>query len=221
VSEGSAAAKSLWQNRPVSLILVVPGVGVIAAFFVALVAVIVGRKEGSFRQIGMRSPESWPRLLGVTLGYGVTTQLVFTVVIEPILEKLTGSEIDISALDPIRGNFVNFVFMLAVGWILAAFIEEFAFRGFAVTRVHRLLGGGPRAIWIAIGVVAVPFGIAHMYQGPAGMIGTGLVGFVFGAIYVRHGYNLWYPVFAHGFINTIAITVVYFDVDKILNDLVF
>lgn len=222
--------KSLWQNKPLSLSLVivvlgvtvlVPGFGVIGGFLVAFVAVFVGRKEGSFYEVGVRTPESWPKLLGTTLLYGIVIQLVFTVLIEPVLEKITGSPVDISALDMVRGNFVNYIGMLFIGWALAAFIEEFAFRGYVVTRVHRLLGSGPRSIWIAILVAAVPFGIAHWYQGPAGIVGTGLIGFVFGAMFVVHGHNLWYPVFAHGFINTIAITLVYLDVDRALNDFLF
>ncbi len=230
VTDETTAPKSLWQNKPISLILVVvvlgvtvlvPGVGVIIAFLVAFVAVVLGRNEGSFREIGMRAPESWPRLVGTTAVYGVVIQLVFTILIEPVLEKIAGSAVDISALDGIRGNFVGFLMMIAVGWLLAAFIEEFAFRGYVVTRVHKLLGSGPASIWIAILAAAVPFGIAHMYQGPAGMIGTGLIGFLFGAIFVVHGYNLWYPVFAHGFINTIAITMIYLDIDRVLNDFLF
>lgn len=230
VTDAPPAAKSLWQNKPLSLALVVivlgvtvlvPGVGVIGGFLVAFGAVLLGRKEESFLEIGLRAPESWPKLLGVTLLYAILIQLVFTVLIEPVLERITGSPVDISALDPIRGNFVNFAFMLFVGWVLAAFIEEFAFRGYVVTRVHELVGPGPLSIWIAILVAAVPFGIAHMYQGPAGMVGTGLIGFVFGAMFVFHRYNLWYPVFAHGFINTIAITMVYLDIDRVLSDFLF
>ena len=201
--------------------VLVPGVGVIGAFLVALVAAVLGRKAGSFRDMGMRSPDSWPKLLGTTFLYGVVIQFAFALFIEPVLEKITGSTVDISVLDGIRGNFVNCLMMIAVGWVMGGFFEEFTFRGFVVTRVHKLLGSGPAAIWIAILVAAVPFGIAHMYQGPAGMIGTGLIGFLFGVIYVVHGYNLWYPVFAHGFINTVAMILIYLDVDGGLSGFLF
>ncbi len=201
--------------------VLVPGVGVIGAFLVALVAAVLGRKAGSFRDMGMRSPYSWPKLLGTTFLYGVVIQFAFALFIEPVLEKITGSTVDISGLDGIRGNFVNCLMMIAVGWIMGGFLEEFTFRGFVVTRVHKLLGSDPAAIWIAILVAAVPFGIAHMYQGPAGMIGTGLIGFLFGVIYVVHGYNLWYPVFAHGFINTVAMILIYLDVDGGLSGFLF
>jgi len=221
VSDESKAANVLWRSKSISLILVcaalgitvwVPGVGVIGAFLIALVAAVAGRKTGSFRDMGMRSPDSWSKLLVTTLLYGVVIQLASTLLVEPVLERITGTAVDISVLDGIRGNFVNCLTMIAVGWSVGAFLEEFTFRGFVVTRVQKLLGSTPAAIWIAILVAAVPFGIAHMYQGPAGMIGTGLIGFLFGAIYVVHGYNLWYPVFVHGFVNTVAMIWIYLDI---------
>ena len=221
MSDESKATKSLWQSKSISLILVcvvlgvtvlMPGVGVIGASLVALVAAVVGRKAGSFQDMGLRSPDSWPKLLGTTFLYGVVIQFASTVLLEPLLERITGSAVDISALDRIRGNFVMCLVWIAVGWLMGGFLEEFTFRGFVVTRVHKLLGSRPAAIWIAILVAAVPFGVAHMYQGPAGMIVTGLIGFLFGVIFLIHGYNLWYPVFAHGFVNTIAMVLIYLDV---------
>lgn len=67
---------NVWHNQAVSLILVVlvlgvtvlsPGVGVIPAFILALVAALVGRTVGSFREPGFRSPDSWLKLLATTL----------------------------------------------------------------------------------------------------------------------------------------------------------
>ncbi len=73
MSDESDARKSLWEAKSISLIFVgvalgvtvlVPGIGVIGAFLVAFVAAVLGRKAGSFREMGMRSPDSWPKLLG-------------------------------------------------------------------------------------------------------------------------------------------------------------
>jgi len=113
VTEEFDAKSGIWQNKSISLILVVlvlgvtvlvPGVGVIGAFLVALGAALLGRKVGSFREMGMRAPDSWPKLLGTTFVYGVVIQFAFSILIEPILEKITGSAVDISVLDGIRGN---------------------------------------------------------------------------------------------------------------------
>jgi membrane protease YdiL (CAAX protease family) len=53
------------------------------------------------------------------------------------------------------------------------------------------------------------------------MIVTGLAGFIFGAMYVYHEYNVWYPIFTHGFVNTVAMLLIYLDVDRRLSDAFF
>ncbi len=140
----------LWHGRLSLTVLVlltlgltmgIPAAGVIGAFIIAIVVSVIARKHGSFRDMGFRSPESWPRLLG----------------------------------------------------------------------------SGGVATWVAVLVGAVPFGVAHLYQGLTGMIATGMIGFVLGAVYVRHGFNLWYAVFTHGFINTVGIITLYLDVDRAMN----
>ncbi len=216
----------LWHGRLSLTVLVllalgltvgVPAAGVIGAFVIEIAVSVIARKHGSFRDMGFRSPESWPKLLGTTLVYGLIIQMVFTILIEPGLERLTGDAVDISSFDGVRGNFVNFLLLMALGWVVGGFLEEFTFRGFIVGRVRWLLGSGVAATWVAVLVGAVPFGVAHLYQGVTGMIATGMIGFVLGAVYIRHGFNLWYAVFTHGFINTLGIIAIYVDVDRAMN----
>ena len=216
----------LWHGRLSLTVLVllalgltvgVPAAGVIGAFVIAIAVSVIARKHGSFRDMGFRSPESWPKLLGTTLVYGLIIQMVFTILIEPGLERLTGDAVDISTFDSVRGNFVNFLLLMALGWVVGGFLEEFTFRGFIVGRVRWLLGSGVAANWLAVLVAAVPFGVAHLYQGVTGMIATGMIGFVLGAVYIRHGFNLWYAMFTHGFINTLGIIAIYVDIDREMN----
>ena len=216
----------LWHGRLSLTVLVllalgltvgVPAAGVIGAFVIAIAVSVIARRHGSFRDMGFRSPESWPKLLGTTLVYGLIIQMVFTILIEPGLGRLTGDAVDISAFDSVRGNFVNFLLLMALGWIVGGFLEELTFRGFIVGRVRWLLGSGVAANWLAVLVAAVPFGVAHLYQGVTGMIATGMIGFVLGAVYIRHGFNLWYAMFTHGFINTLGIIAIYVDVDCEMN----
>ena len=191
-----------------------PELGVLGSFVIAIVVVLIARKQGSFRDMGFRRPESWPRLLATTLVYGIVIQLTFTIVIEPGLSRLTGDPVDISIFDAVRGDFVNFLLMMALGWVVGGFLEEFTFRGFIVGRVRWLLGSGTAAAWVGVFAAAVPFGIAHLYQGVTGMIATGMIGFVLGAVYVYHRFNLWYSMFTHGFINTVGIVALYLDIDQ-------
>jgi len=230
VNGKSSLSETFWRSKPLALFFVflvlgitlfMPGIGVIPAFAIALVAALMGRKAGSFAEMGFRSPDSWTKLLVTTFGYGLVLQMVSGIVVEPLLAKLTGTPVDISVMDPVRGSLVNYLIMTVVGWTVGAFLEEFTFRGFVVTRTRASMRGGSAAVWFGVIVAAVVFGLAHQYQGPSGMIVTGLAGLIFGAMYVDHKFNLWYPIFTHGFVNTIAMILIYLDIDHELAELLF
>ena len=197
------------------------GLGVLGSFAIAIAVAVIARKHGSFRDMGFRQPKSWPKLIGTTLLYGFVIQVTFTVVIEPGLSRLTGDPVDISVFDDVRGDFVSYLILLAIGWVVGGFLEEFTFRGFVVGRVRWILGSSVAATWVGVLAAAVPFGIAHLYQGVTGMIATGMIGFVLGAVYVYHRFNLWYAIFTHGFINTVGITAMYLDIDRDLQNWLF
>jgi membrane protease YdiL (CAAX protease family) len=230
VTESGGETSKLWHGRSVLIVLIVAalgvtvgveGVGAIGAFLIAIVVALVARKKGSFRDMGFRAPESWPKLLGRSALYGLVIQVLFLAIVEPLLGRLMGSPVDLSVFDGVRGNFVSFLILLGVGWGIGGFLEEFTFRGFVVGRVRWLLGSGTAATWFAVLVAAIPFGLAHAYQGVSGMITTGLTGFILGAIYVLHRCNLWYAIFTHGFINTVGILAIYLDVDHDVGHLLF
>jgi uncharacterized protein len=61
--------------------------------------------------------------------------------------------------------------------ITAGCCEEFLYRGFAMAVFDR--AGFP--IWASVVVSSVLFGAAHLYQGRGGLIGTGILGLLFGA----------------------------------------
>jgi membrane protease YdiL (CAAX protease family) len=220
----------LWHNMPALAVLValvlgltigLPGAGVLGAFAIAIFASLVALKSGSFRDLGFSLPESWGRMLGTTLVYGAALQMTFVLVIDPGLGHLTGKPVDLSAFEGVRGNFVPFLILMAIGWGVGGFLEEITFRGFVVGRLSWMFGSGKAVTWAAVAVAAVAFGIAHTYQGISGVISTGLAGFVFGAIYVGYRGNIWYPIFTHGFTNTFGITFIYLDADRYLNELLF
>jgi uncharacterized protein len=60
--------------------------------------------------------------------------------------------------------------------LTAGICEEFLYRGFAMAALNRA-GLFP---WAVVIVTAVLFGFAHTYQGPSGVVGTGLLGVVLG-----------------------------------------
>ncbi len=201
--------------------LAIPGTGALGAFAIAILAVLVARKQGSVGDIGLRRPASWLRLIAMTLAFGFAFQLFSLVIAEPLLARVTGTAVDISVFDDVRGNVQGFVMLLAVGWIVGGFLEEFTFRGFVAGRLCWLFGSTAAAAWAGVAIAAVVFGLAHAYQGVSGMIITGITGFILGGIYILSRFNLWYSIFSHGFMNTAGILAIYLDVDRQLGALLF
>ena len=79
-----------------------------------------------------------------------------------------------------------------VGYVLLALTagccEEFLFRGFVIAALLHL----NLSSWLVVPLSAAMFGLAHLYQGKSGSVGTGILGIVFGA--VRIAYHSLFPV---------------------------
>ena len=170
--------------------------------------------------IGLYRPKSWKGVWAQALGISVVLVVLIDIIITPLVENSTGVKIDISSLDGIRGNFLSYLIFLLFMWIVAAFGEEFVYRGLLVQRLGAVLGNTNAAYWIAVLSSSILFGLAHKYQGISGMISTGIVGFIFGSIYVKSKDRLWLTILTHGIYDTILITLIYLDVDNYLFDLV-
>jgi membrane protease YdiL (CAAX protease family) len=70
----------------------------------------------------------------------------------------------------------------------AGVCEEFLYRGFAMAALSRV----GIAAWGVICITSVLFGLAHAYQGKSGIVGTTLMGFLFGV--GRIGFGSLLPV---------------------------
>lgn len=99
---------------------------------------------------------------------------------------------------------------LIIIWVFAAFGEEIAYRGYLLTRAADFGKRTTIAYWIGVVVVSVLFGYGHYYKGPAGILDSGMAGFILGAAYIVSGRNLWASILAHGFIDTFAVVVAFF-----------
>jgi uncharacterized protein len=82
--------------------------------------------------------------------------------------------------------------------VTAGVCEEWLYRGFLLAVVAAIGGGMPTPALVAIGALA--FGLAHAYQGVAGIVTTGVLGGVMAGLYLGTG-SLLLPVVLHALID--------------------
>jgi membrane protease YdiL (CAAX protease family) len=163
------------------------------------------------RSVGLRRPASWRRTILVAAATAIALQLLSIHVTEPLLTRLTGQPLDLSRFRPVVGNLPLAAFYLVVIWTLAAFGEELVYRGYLLNRAADLGGGTPIAFVTSCVIIAVLFGLGHVYQGATGALDSVISGLVLGACYLLAGRNLWLPILTHGFIDTIGLGLVFLD----------
>lgn len=167
------------------------------------------RRGKGWKAVGFsRENLRWPIVaLGLLAGMGL--QILDWALVSPIVERLTGSRPDLSSFANLVGNLPATLVMLALVWTLAAFGEELGYRGYVLERAASLGGYSNAAYVLAVILISVLFGLGHVYQGAAGIASSAVSGLYFGALYLASGRNLWLPIFAHGFSNTIALVLIY------------
>ena len=184
-----------------------PIASLLAVGWVVWALVVIGLTQWwrglGWREIGLRRPPSWARALLQALAIAGVAMLVAKLTEWLVIQPTIGEEADISRFDNVRGNPLTLVRTILTVWITSAFPEEVIWRGFLMTRLAEILGGS-RSAWIsALVASSALFGVAHLYQGAAGVIVVGVIGVVFGLafLWVR---NLWPLVVAHGLMHLIS-----------------
>jgi len=123
---------------------------------------------------------------------------------------MTGEKPELSEFRSLIGILPEAAIMFVLVWILAAFGEEMAYRGYVIDRGAALGGRSAPAYLIAMVVVSLLFGIGHYYQGVAGMISSAFSGLLFGSLYLMARRNLWLPILTHGVSDTLGLGYIYF-----------
>jgi membrane protease YdiL (CAAX protease family) len=178
-------------------------------FLVALGWLSLRLRGLRWRDAGFTRPPSWPRAIGLGVLSGAAMELGTTYGILPVVASLTGKPPELSMFRPMVGNLELMLLTLVPMWLLAAFGEELAFRGYLLRRVGDL-GGGTRSSWIlALAVVGVFFGWGHDTQELTGIVLESLAGVLLGLLYLASGRNLTVPIVAHGVANSIAWVLIY------------
>jgi membrane protease YdiL (CAAX protease family) len=172
------------------------------------------RRRGlRWSDVGFRRTMSRTRL-AATVALSTVALLALTSITLQLLARV-GIEPDLSKFEPLRGNAAALAAGLLLVWTVAAFGEELVMRGFLMHSLHDLFGRSGRSAWAAsLLVTSLVFGAAHAYQGLAGVIATGVVGFGFGLIYFAARRDLWACVLTHGVYDTIGFIVVYLNLDR-------
>jgi membrane protease YdiL (CAAX protease family) len=105
--------------------------------------------------------------------------------------------------------------------VVGGFLEEMTFRGYLITQIKKHCCGDSFGAVIALIITSASFGLSHLYQGATGVLSTGLIGFILGVIYIKNRYNLWLPIFTHGFVNTAGFILIYLNLDLRLKGLLW
>jgi uncharacterized protein len=155
--------------------------------------------------IGLRRPQSWPRVLIV----GIAIAAVVFVAIH-VSEK-AGYHRDLSRFRALQGNLKLTLITVVYVIIGAGFYEEFMFRGFLM-QGFAMFFGGSRTAWIAALIIqGVLFGVSHAYQNLLGMLITGTLGALLGALVIIWPRNLWPAIIAHALFDASRSVLFYFN----------
>jgi membrane protease YdiL (CAAX protease family) len=109
-----------------------------------------------------------------------------------IQEHLRGSMASVQALLPHSPREMRWFTAVAVS---AGVCEELLYRGWMIWYFHQMM-----PLWLAVVAACTAFGLAHAYQGPAGIPKTGIVGAVMAAMYLLAG-SLWIPMIVHALVD--------------------
>jgi membrane protease YdiL (CAAX protease family) len=179
---------------------------VIVLFIIGLVSLRV--RNGGWGAIGIRRPESWPRILGTAVAAAAIRIGIGDGVLVPALTHLFPAPHESSIANDLVGNLKALAMLLGLVWTFAAIGEEFCYRGYIWKRVQESVG--KHGDWIALAMSAVLFGLGHAYKGPVGIIDSGFAGLVLGTAYLLNRKNLWASILTHGFIDTFGVVVTFF-----------
>ena len=129
-----------------------------------------------------------------------------------VMANITGipQQADLSGYDFLQGNPGMLAVSLAAIYFVSSFGEEVVYRGFLINRMQGLLGGGKGAVWIAVIVSSLVFGLAHYGWGTVGMVQTAFMGLALALSYLLFRRNLWILVAAHAYLDTALIVPLYF-----------
>lgn len=174
----------------------------------ALAAVSLAVRRQGLGTLGLRRVARPGRMCLQVVAMAVAWTALTFLLIKPALEHVLRQREDMSQYAGLQGDLATLLGLLAVSWILAAFGEEVAYRGFLLTRLREVLPAGTGGTVLAAVVSAALFGWAHNEYGWVGVVQVTLDALFFTVLRFRYR-SLWAGVVAHGVVNTIGIVAVF------------
>jgi CAAX protease family protein len=160
--------------------------------------------------VGLRWPQSWP---GPVSGAAVVLVLSFVVLSTRALRSGVLAQVAQQPRRPGEGRHAEPAVhatlallprtraerrLFTLVGVTAGVCEEWLYRGFLLAVVAALAGGLSMPLMVLAGAAA--FGLAHAYQGVAGVVTTGVLGGVLAGLYLDTG-SLLLPVLLHVLID--------------------
>jgi uncharacterized protein len=164
----------------------------------------------SVSMIGFRRPGSWTRILLIAVAAAALRLVLGEYVIEPVTALVWPPERAPAGVESVTGNLRLALLYLPIVWGFAAFGEELGYRGYLLERAADVGRRSSTAYAFALIISSVLFGIGHYYKGPAGIVNSGVAGLILGGAYLLARRNLWAPVLAHGFMDSVVLIANYF-----------
>lgn len=116
---------------------------------------------------------------------------------------------DMSGYSYLSGNLPMLAIALIGVFIASSLGEEVVYRGFLITRLESLGGGGKASTRVAVVVSSVIFGLIHFAWGPMGIVQTFFMGLALAVSFLRLKRNLWIVVLAHFYMDAILLVQMY------------
>ncbi|MBQ4804994.1 CPBP family intramembrane metalloprotease [Aquimarina sp. MMG015] len=177
-----------------------------------IIANYIEYKEKAFSELGFqREKFTFKNILVLAPLVALGLFIFYVFILVPGITKFTGTPIDYSAFDQLKGNLPAFLITLLLVWATAGFGEEIIFRGYFMRQFVKFFGESKISIALNIILITGFFGFMHSYQGITGQLVTWIVGALLAWIFYLRKYDLWFLISVHGFFNTIALSCIYFD----------
>ena len=166
-------------------------------------ALLYFRKQ-SWKNLGLTKPNNIWKMLGIvaiTFIATIVSIMVYKIISPSPQEAAEVSEEIVEVIKKSLPYQISIVFFI---WT-ESMLEELQDRGFSLNRFESLFGNKLISTILAVLIQAVIFGFRHSYDFSDRSITTGLIGLVFGAMYVLSGRNLWPLIIAHIVLKSMSI----------------